>query len=185
MEFRPATLEGVVEIFPRQFEDERGIFWESYSQKLFAEHGIPHDFVQDNHSWSRRGVLRGLHCQHAPHEQGKLVRCITGRVLDVVVDIRPQSPTFGQHAKFFLDSQRGNLLWVPGGFAHGFVALEEAVFVYKCTNYYHKAAESGILWNDPDLNIDWGVADPIVSAKDQVLPTFRAFTEQLSATSRA
>lgn len=179
MEFKPAALEGLVEITPRQFEDERGVFWESYSQKLFAEHGIPHDFVQDNHSWSKKGVLRGLHCQHAPYEQGKLVRCITGRVLDVVVDIRPNSPTFGQHDKFILDSRIGNLLWVPGGFAHGFVALEEAVFVYKCTNYYHKASESGIVWNDPDLGIDWGVTDALVSAKDQVLPTFKAFTEQL------
>ena len=121
---------------------------------------------------SKKDVIRGLHFQYEPNAQGKLVRCMTGKVMDVVVDIRRNSPTFGQHEKFVLDSEIGNMLYVPAGFAHGFLALEETIFVYKCTGYWHKASESGILYNDPILNIDWGIEDPIVSAKDLLLPTF-------------
>ncbi|MBO9637554.1 MAG: dTDP-4-dehydrorhamnose 3,5-epimerase [Siphonobacter aquaeclarae] len=186
MEIRPGQLAGLIELFPRIFEDERGFFWESYNEKTFAEANLPTacQFVQDNHSWSKKGVLRGLHCQHQPHAQGKLVRCTQGSVLDVVVDIRPDSPTFGKHEKFLLTASRGNMLWVPGGFAHGFVALEEATFMYKCTNLYNKAAESGLLWNDPALGIDWGLSEygieaPVVSAKDQILPTWEEFKSLL------
>ena len=172
MQFKPHQITGLIECIPTKFEDERGIFYESYNQKRFAENGISEDFVQDNYSWSKKGVIRGLHFQYAPNAQGKLVRCMTGKVIDIVVDIRKDSPTYGQHEKFILDSAIGNMLYVPAGFAHGFVALEETIFVYKCTEYWHKASESGIIYNDTDLNIDWEEKNPIVSSKDLVLPKF-------------
>lgn len=172
MQFKPHEIEGLIECIPTKFEDERGLFYESYNQKLFAANGFTEDFVQDNYSWSKKGVVRGLHFQYSPNAQGKLVRCMTGKVIDVVVDIRKDSPTFGQHEKFILDSAIGNMLYVPAGFAHGFVALEETIFVYKCTDYWNKASESGIIYNDPQLNIDWDMENPIVSAKDLLLPTF-------------
>ena len=172
MEFIKHRLSGVIEGVPTKFHDERGYFYESYNQKRFAANGIPEDFVQDNFSFSTKGVLRGLHFQHNPHGQGKLVRVMTGKALDVVVDLRKDSPTFGQHEKIVLDADKGNMLYVPIGFAHGFVALEETIFVYKCTNFWNKDAESGIRWNDPKLGIDWGVENPIVSDKDQILPDF-------------
>ena len=172
MQFKPHQISGLIECIPTKFEDERGIFYESYNQKRFAENGISEDFVQDNYSWSKKGVIRGLHFQYAPNAQGKLVRCMTGKVIDVVVDIRKDSPTYGQHEKFILDSAIGNMLYVPAGFAHGFVALEETIFVYKCTKYWHKASESGIIYNDADLNINWEEKNPIVSSKDLVLPKF-------------
>ena len=127
---------------------------------------------QDNFSFSTKGVLRGLHFQHNPNGQGKLVRVMTGKALDVVVDLRKDSPTFGQHEKFVLDAQKGNMLYVPPGFAHGFIALEETIFVYKCTDFWNKGAESGIRWNDPNLAIDWTHENPIISDKDQLLPLF-------------
>ncbi|MDZ7898913.1 MAG: dTDP-4-dehydrorhamnose 3,5-epimerase [Arcicella sp.] len=173
MQFKPHTISGLIECIPTKFEDERGLFYESYNQKLFAANGITEDFIQDNYSWSKKGVVRGLHFQYAPYAQGKLVRCMTGKVIDIVVDIRKDSPTYRQHEKFILDSAIGNMLYVPAGFAHGFVALEETIFVYKCTEYWHKASESGIIYNDTDLNIDWEVANPIVSSKDLVLPKFQ------------
>jgi dTDP-4-dehydrorhamnose 3,5-epimerase len=172
MQFKPHAIEGLIECIPTKFADERGHFYESYNQKLFSANGITENFVQDNYSWSKKGVIRGLHFQYEPNAQGKLVRCMTGKVMDVVVDIRRGSPTFGQHEKFVLDSTVGNMLYVPAGFAHGFVALEETIFVYKCTEYWHKSSESGIIYNDPELNINWGVENPIVSAKDLLLPTF-------------
>ena len=173
MQFKQSHIQGLVEILPRVFSDERGFFFESYSKKIFAENGIPFEFVQDNQSFSSKGVLRGLHFQQEPFAQGKLVRVITGKVMDVVVDIRPQSPTFGQHATFLLDSQLNNLVYVPTGFAHGFVVLEDAIFHYKCTNLYNKSAEGGLRWNDPVLGIDWGIGHPVVSEKDQILPGFK------------
>jgi dTDP-4-dehydrorhamnose 3,5-epimerase len=172
MQFKPHEIEGLIECIPTKFADERGLFYESYNQKLFAANGIPYDFCQDNYSWSKKDVIRGLHFQYDPKAQGKLVRCMTGMVIDVVVDIRRNSPTFGQHEKFLLDSNHGNMLYVPAGFAHGFLALEETIFVYKCTEYWDKTSESGIIYNDPELNINWGVENPIVSAKDLLLPTF-------------
>jgi dTDP-4-dehydrorhamnose 3,5-epimerase len=177
MQFKKHEIEGLIEFQPRIFEDERGIFYESYNKNLFSENGIPYDFVQDNFSKSKKGVIRGLHFQFAPHAQGKLVRVMTGRVLDVVVDIRKDSPTFGQYDKFILDAELGNMLYVPEGFAHGFHALEESIFVYKCTSFWNKAAESGIVWNDPTLNIDWECENPIVSSKDQILPTFLEYQQ--------
>lgn len=168
------AIDGLIELIPRVFDDERGHFFESYNKPLFASLGLPMEFVQDNQSFSTKGVLRGLHFQHPPFAQGKLVRVITGQVLDVAVDIRPESPTFGQYETFLLDAKLANMAWIPEGFAHGFVALQDTIFSYKCTNVYNKASEGGIRWDDPDLNIDWGMTNPNVSEKDQVLPTMRA-----------
>jgi len=173
MQIRETSIEGLVEIFPRVFKDDRGLFFESYNEGSFEKMGLPTNFVQDNQSFSIKGVVRGLHFQKAPFAQGKLVRVISGRVLDVAVDIRPESPTFGKYELFELRSDINNMAYVPEGFAHGFVALEDSVFSYKCTNIYNKESESGILWNDPELGIDWGVENPIVSEKDIILPTFR------------
>jgi len=176
MEFKPTSLDGVIEIFPRVFGDDRGYFFESYQRALFVEHGITEEFVQDNQSFSVRGVIRGLHLQKDPFAQGKLVRVIQGRVLDVAVDVRPGSPTYGHHVSVELSTEKQNMLYIPPGFAHGFATLEDAIFSYKCTNLYHKASEGGILWNDPTLQIDWQVESPIISEKDQVLPDFTTFT---------
>jgi len=173
MQIRETSIEGLVEIFPRVFKDDRGVFFESFNEGSFEKMGLPTNFVQDNQSFSIKGVVRGLHFQKAPFAQGKLVRVISGRVLDVAVDIRPESPTFGKYELFELRSDINNMAYVPEGFAHGFVALEDSVFSYKCTNVYNKESESGILWNDPELGIDWGVENPIVSEKDIILPTFR------------
>ncbi|WP_460945505.1 dTDP-4-dehydrorhamnose 3,5-epimerase [Spirosoma daeguense] len=173
MQVRQTAIEGLIELIPTVFEDERGHFFESYNKSLFASLGLTMDFVQDNQSFSVKGVLRGLHMQNEPFAQGKLVRVITGQVLDIAVDLRPDSPTFGQYEAFLLDAKIANMAYIPEGFAHGFVALEDSVFSYKCTNVYNKASESGIIWNDPDLNIDWGVQNPIVSGKDQQLKPLR------------
>lgn len=178
MQIRETSIAGLVEIFPRVFQDDRGFFFESYNEEIFKKLGLPTNFVQDNQSFSIKGVVRGLHFQNAPFAQGKLVRVISGRVLDVAVDIRPDSPTFGKHEVFELRSDTNNMAYVPEGFAHGFVALEDSVFSYKCTNVYNKGAESGLLWNDPDLRIDWGVENPIVSEKDVILPTFKTLFEK-------
>lgn len=179
MQFAPTKLAGVIEITPRVFEDERGYFFESYNVNLFKEHGIAEDFLQDNQSFSGKGVIRGLHFQREPFAQGKLVRVIKGAVLDVVVDIRPGSPTFGRYESFLLTEENRKMIYLPAGFAHGFSTLEDAVFSYKCTNVYHKASEGGILYNDPLLAIDWQVADPIVSEKDLELPDFSVFKASL------
>jgi dTDP-4-dehydrorhamnose 3,5-epimerase len=173
MEFKKTSIEGLIEIYPRIFGDARGHFFESYRQEIFAKNGIPFEFVQDNQSFSSAGVLRGLHFQNSPFAQGKLVRVITGKVIDVAVDIRPNSPTFGKYQSFILDATLQNMVYIPEGFAHGFAALEDSIFSYKCTNNYNKASESGIIWNDSDLNIDWGIAEPNVSEKDIELPTFK------------
>ncbi len=173
------SIEGLLEIIPTVYKDERGSFFETYNKQLFEANGLPTHFVQDNQSFSKKGVVRGLHFQRAPHAQGKLVRVITGRVIDIAVDIRPNSVTFGQYEAVELDSERNNMFYLPEGFAHGFVALEDSIFSYKCTNLYHRASEGGIIWNDPELNIDWHVSDPIVSEKDIQLPTFKAYFEQI------
>ena len=176
MEFKYFDLPGVVEITPRVFGDARGAFFESFSAKRMAEAGIIGDWVQDNQSRSDRGVVRGLHFQNPPHAQAKLVRVAAGRALDIIVDLRKASPTYGQHLAVELDAERYNMLYVPIGFAHGFTALEDnTLFLYKCTDYYAPHAEGGILWNDPQLNINWSVTNPTVSPKDQVLPTLAEF----------
>lgn len=171
MEIKETNIEDVVEIQPRVFDDSRGYFFESYQKEKYTE-ALGCEFVQDNQSFSIKGVLRGLHFQKPPYAQAKLVSVSKGRVLDVAVDIRKGSPTFGQHVAVELDAQKNNMLFVPVGFAHGFVALEDCVFQYKCSNYYHKESESGLLWNDPVLNINWQVSDPLISNKDEILGAF-------------
>lgn len=161
-------------IEPKVFGDERGFFFESFNQQIF-EAAIGHSvtFVQDNHSKSARGVLRGLHYQKSPHAQGKLVRCVQGEVFDVAVDIRQSSPSFGQWVGVILSAENKRQLWIPEGFAHGFVTLSDtAEFVYKTTDYYAPQADACIVWNDPTLAIDWPITDPVLSAKDQAGAAF-------------
>tara|TARA_R110001592_G_scaffold16073_6_gene68814 strand:- start:1211 stop:1744 length:534 start_codon:yes stop_codon:yes gene_type:complete len=162
-------IEGLLVIEPSIFEDERGYFYESYNKERFDSLGIfSGAFVQDNQSKSNKGVLRGLHFQNAPFAQGKLVRVISGSVLDVAVDLRKDSKTYGKHFSIKLTGDNKKMFWVPEGFAHGFSTLEDdTIFSYKCTNYYHKNSEGCILWNDSNLSIDWGVLNPIVSEKDK------------------
>lgn len=171
MEIKQTGIEGLVEIFPSVFEDSRGWFYEFYREDLFAKHGIHDKFLQENKSFSKKGVVRGLHMQLQPHGQAKLVSVFQGAALDVAVDLRADSPTFGQVYYCRLDARRNNMLLVPEGFAHGFSALEDTVFFYKCTHTYHRDAEIGVRWNDPQLNINWQINDPILSEKDQHLPT--------------
>jgi dTDP-4-dehydrorhamnose 3,5-epimerase len=155
-------------ITPCVFTDDRGFFLESFSERIYREAGIPGPFVQDNHSRSRRGVIRGLHFQ-SPNSQGKLVCVARGAVWDVAVDIRPGSPTFGRWVGEELSDASPRQLFIPAGFAHGFSVLSESAdFIYKCTAYYSSADERTLLWSDPDLAIDWKVVDPIVSAKDRL-----------------
>jgi dTDP-4-dehydrorhamnose 3,5-epimerase len=157
-------------IEPKVFGDERGFFFESFNQKLFeAAIGYPVKFVQDNHSKSSKGVLRGLHYQLPPHAQGKLVRCVVGEVFDVAVDIRKSSPTFGQWVGVNLSAENKRQLWIPEGFAHGFyVTSDEAEFVYKCTEYYNPTAERVILWDDSSVNVKWPIISfPRMSEKDK------------------
>lgn len=168
-------IEGVLEIFPKKFPDKRGYFFESFREDWFAGVALNHGWVQDNQSFSTAGTVRGLHFQRGKFSQAKLVRVIQGSVLDVAVDLRRGSPTFGQSYSTVLDAEKSNLLYVPNGFAHGFSVLEDAIFVYKCSNYYHKASEGGILWNDPELAIDWMVSEPIVSEKDEIWQTLKEF----------
>ena len=178
MQVKKHALAGLLEFTPRLFGDPRGLFYETFSARLMHEAGIRADveWVQDNQSKSQRGVLRGLHFQRPPHAQAKLVRVAQGRVLDVVVDLRRASPTYGQHQQVELTAALGNVLYVPAGFAHGFVALDdETLFLYKCSAYYAPAAEGGLRWNDPALGIDWGVHAPLVSGKDEELPGFAGF----------
>ena len=173
-------IEGLVVIEPRIFGDDRGYFFESFSERDFAAAVGPVKFVQDNESKSRYGVLRGLHFQKAPYAQSKLVRVVSGAVLDVAVDLRKGSPTFGRHFSVELTGENHRQFFIPKGFAHGFSVLsEEVVFQYKCDEFYHPEAEGAILWNDPDLAIDWRLpaADIILSAKDSKNPSFRAFIE--------
>ncbi len=173
MRVTETALEGVLIIEPRVFEDRRGFFFESYNERAYAEHGISDRWVQDNHSRSVRGTLRGLHYQAAPG-QAKLVRVVTGQVLDVVVDVRFGSPTFGQHVAVTLSAENQLQLYVPVGFAHGFCVLSESAdFLYKVTSYYAPADERGVRWDDPDLAIPWPVQEPILSDKDLALPLLR------------
>lgn len=176
MEIIQTEIEGVVILEPRVFGDERGYFFESFSEKWFREYVCDTPFVQDNESKSRRGVLRGLHFQKPPFAQSKLVRVVKGEVLDVAVDIRKDSPTFGQYASVLLSGENKRQFFVPRGFAHGFVVLsEQAVFQYKCDNYYAPQSEGSIAFNDPDLKIDWqiGASDIILSEKDKQNPLLK------------
>jgi dTDP-4-dehydrorhamnose 3,5-epimerase len=167
-------------IEPKVWKDNRGYFYESFNARLLSEAGIQDSFVQDNQSFSQKGTLRGLHAQKAPFAQGKLVRVIQGTVLDIAVDARKNSPTYGQHFSIELSGENHKQLWVPPGFLHGFLTLEDdTIFTYKVTNYYDKASEIGVIWNDGDLNINWSntiaAADLLLSEKDLILPSFKDF----------
>jgi dTDP-4-dehydrorhamnose 3,5-epimerase len=171
MERFETSLPGVWELRPKVFQDERGFFMETYHLPKFAALGISHSFVQDNHSRSRKGTLRGLHYQWR-HPQAKLCRVVEGKALDVVVDIRAGSPHFGKWTSVLLSSRTHNQIYIPVGFAHGFLALTGTVqFLYKCSDVYDPADERGILWSDPALAIAWGVKNPLVSPKDAQYPT--------------
>lgn len=168
MKIIETPLPGLRIIEPTVFKDARGYFYESYNQQLFAKAGITDVFVQDNQSVSHKNVIRGLHFQNPPYAQAKLVRTIKGAVLDVVVDIRKQSPTYGQTFCIELTEDNFLMLYIPVGFAHGFSTLaDHTIFAYKCSNFYHKESEDTIYWNDPSLNIDWKVENPILSEKDK------------------
>jgi dTDP-4-dehydrorhamnose 3,5-epimerase len=179
MKVTTTGLQDCFVIEPQVFGDHRGYFFESYNQERFAkETGLDVTFVQDNQSKSNRGVLRGLHFQQGEFAQAKLVRVIQGKVLDVAVDIRPDSPTFGKTFSVILSGENQKQLFVPRGFAHGFSVLEDdTIFSYKCDNYYNKASESGIIYNDSELNIDWmlGEDEVLLSEKDKVLPAMSTF----------
>lgn len=176
MKIETTPIEGLLIIHPHIFSDHRGYFIESYNQKVFEEVVKGIFFVQDNESSSSINTLRGLHFQSPPFDQGKLVRVVKGKALDVAVDIRKSSPTYGKYVSVLLDDQQKTQFWIPPGFAHGYLALEQdTIFSYKCTNYYHKDSEGCILWNDPDLNIHWGTDDPLVSEKDAQGQLFRNF----------
>lgn len=180
-----SDIEGVVVIEPRVFDDARGYFFESYSKRRFDEVVRPIEFVQDNESMSTRGVIRGLHFQRPPFSQSKLVRCVRGAVLDVVVDIRRGSPTYGRHIAVELTGENRRQLFVPRGFAHGFAVLsDEAVFQYKCDNYYHPESEGGISIADHSLGIDWRIdpAEAILSEKDLRNPMFSDFESPFDIT---
>ncbi|MCK9218415.1 MAG: dTDP-4-dehydrorhamnose 3,5-epimerase [Bacteroidales bacterium] len=176
MEILKTPIEGLLVIKPDVFEDKRGYFFESFNADKFLQNGLDLKFVQDNESKSKKGVLRGLHFQSPPFEQGKLVRVIQGAVMDVAVDIRKTSPTYGKWESVLLSGKNKWMYWIPSGFAHGFVTLEDdTIFFYKCTNVYNKASEGSILWCDNVLNIDWGINAPVISDKDRVSPLFKDF----------
>jgi dTDP-4-dehydrorhamnose 3,5-epimerase len=176
MPFLDTRFDGLKIFEPRVFIDSRGYFFESFNQQTFQEAGIENVFVQDNESLSQRGVLRGLHYQLNPMSQAKLVRVVIGEVLDVVVDIRKKSPTFGKSYSLNISAENKRQLYIPRGFAHGFIVLsEECIFQYKCDNFYSKESEGGIIYNDSDLNIDWQLNESqfVISDKDKSLPTFK------------
>lgn len=172
----PTSIADVVVLDPSVFEDSRGFFYEAWNQQVFdGVIGTPIDFVQDNHSKSKRGVLRGIHYQIYPHAQGKLVRVAAGRVFDVAVDLRRSSPTFGQWIGEELSAENGRQLWVPAGFGHGFLAQSEwAEVLYKTTDYYAADCDRSLIWNDADLAIDWPLdGEPLLSDKDATAPTLQ------------
>ncbi len=169
-------MEGPLVIEPQIFKDPRGYFFESYNQQKFIEAGISATFIQDNQSLSQKGAIRGLHFQAPPFAQGKLVRVAVGAVNDVVVDIRRESPTYGQFYSITLTGENNVMFWIPPGFAHGFETLEDnTLFLYKCTNLYHKTSEGGLFFNDEAIGINWQSKNPIVSEKDMVLPLLKDF----------
>ena len=175
MEIIPTEIPDILIVKPQVFADDRGYFFESYNLEKFTAAGISAKFVQDNESKSAKGVLRGLHFQKPPFAQGKLVRVIRGAVLDVAVDLRQQSPTYGKWVAVKLTAENKWMCWIPEGFAHGFLTLEDdTIFSYKCTNVYNQASEGSIRWNDPALGIHWGTDNPNLSGKDSIAPDFNA-----------
>jgi dTDP-4-dehydrorhamnose 3,5-epimerase len=176
MEILKTPFDGLVIVQPKVFQDVRGHFFESFRKDIFMEYGFVDDFIQDNQSLSNKGIIRGLHFQKPPFAQDKLVRVIAGAVLDVVVDIRKHSPTYGQKFEIELSAANFTMLLIPKGFAHGFETLEDhTIFTYKCSDYYHPESEGGILWNSPSLGIEWRSQNPVLSEKDKVHPEFLNF----------
>ena len=172
--FTGTEIPGIVVIEPVVYRDSRGFFMETYKASEFSGAGISYEFVQDNHSMSDRGVLRGLHYQIEPAQQGKLIRVVSGSIFDVALDIRRGSPTFGRYLAFRLTAEEKKMVWIPPGFAHGFLSLEDGTeLLYKATSEYNASLERGILWNDPDLKIDWPSNNPIVSEKDSEHPRLK------------
>jgi len=181
MEIHSTPIKGLLIIKPRVFEDSRGYFFESYRKDTLSEHGFRDSFIQDNESKSQKAVLRGLHFQNPPHAQCKLVRVVSGAILDVAVDIRKSSETYGEHFSITLDGAEREMLLIPEGFAHGFVTLEDDTIVnYKCTKVYSKESEQTLIWNDENLGIDWGIEEPIISEKDQQGEPFSEFNSLFS-----
>lgn len=176
MKIITTPIKDLLIIEPRIFKDERGCFFESYNKKTLTSLGFFSEFLQDNVSISTKGVLRGLHFQHPPFAQGKLVQVLKGAVLDIAVDLRKNSPTYGQHFSIELNSKNNLLFFIPEGFAHGFLTLEDdTIFSYKCTNIYNKDSEDGLMWNDKRLAINWGNKNPILSEKDEEYDSFDNF----------
>lgn len=183
MPFTPTTLPGLILIEPVVFKDSRGYFFESYNQRLFEENNIDISFVQDNQSRSEYGVIRGLHYQRPPYAQSKLIRVLTGAILDTVLDLRTGSPTYGETFSIELSAENKKQLFIPKGFAHGFSVISPiAEVIYKCDIYYNKNSERGILYNDPQLQIDWKIdpARAIISEKDKLLPLFNTYAGDFS-----
>lgn len=179
MEFRRTEIPDVILVIPDVHGDDRGFFLETYHFEKYAEGGIPERFVQDNHSKSKKGTLRGLHAQHK-QPQGKLVRAVEGEIFDVAVDIRPDSPTFGRWVGEMLTAANFRQLYVPPGFVHGFCVLSESAQVeYKCTDLYAPNDELSVIWNDPDVGIDWPISDPLLSAKDAAAPRLAEIKDSL------
>ncbi len=179
MRFNLTELEGVILVEPRVHGDDRGFFVETYHEQRYVAGGIAERFVQDNHSKSRRGTLRGLHAQHS-RPQGKLVRAIEGEIFDVAVDVRRGSPTFGHWVGEILSAENFHQLYVPPGFVHGFCVLSESAQVeYKCTDFYDQDDEYGIIWNDPDIALDWPIDEPLLSDRDRAAPTLREIEDRL------
>lgn len=176
MKFEKTDIEGLLVVQPLVHKDDRGYFFESYNLKAYKDLGVDISFVQDNQSCSKKNVLRGLHFQKPPYAQAKLVSVIKGSVLDVVVDIRKESPTYGKNYSVILSSTNKKMLFIPEGFAHGFLTLEDdTILSYKCSNFYNKESEDSLLWNDLDLKIDWGIKHPILSEKDKQAKNFSEF----------
>ena len=179
MKIIKTEIEGLLIIKPRLFKDNRGYFFESWSESAFENAGLEINFVQDNQSCSSKGVVRGLHFQNPPFAQGKLIQVLKGSVLDVAVDIRENSPSYGKHVSVLLSEENKTMFWIPPGFAHGFLTLEDnTMFSYKCSGVYNKESEGSLMWNDTDLNIDWQIKSPIISKKDQNSELFANFKTQ-------
>jgi len=179
-EFKQLEVPDVILVSPKVFGDSRGFFMETYKASEFANNGIDTNFIQDNHSKSIKGVVRGLHFQHFPKAQAKLVRCTKGEIFDVAVDIRPDSQTFGKWVGEILSEENKNMLFIPDGFAHGFSVLsDEAEVLYKASDEYSPECDDGILWDDKDLNINWQVEIPVISEKDTKLQTFSEYKQKI------
>jgi len=176
MKFRKTDIPEVLIVETNVFHDPRGYFYEAFNKEEWKKHGIDLNIAQTNISCSQKDVVRGLHFQNPPHAQGKLIRVITGGVLDVAVDIRKDAPTYGKYVAVELTEENRLGLWIPEGFAHGFRTLQDnTIFYYDCTSVYHRQSEGSIAWNDPDIGIDWGIDDPILSEKDRNAPLFKDF----------